>query len=381
MEIMGDNIAVLITHGSLLRRYQTLYLVNWVQGRVQCVSHALRTGTMHPLDRLSQRRRTRVGTYFPAVTSISEDILVLARKRDWALELCKITSDDTQSTFSFWTLCMLQLPPVHPKTRTDLTSFNRAPSGSPNSFVTPRSTALPFRSSPSDSVLAFAVTVSRRGKDFAEFRRLFFYVLPSTLRSLVAVIVGRAEEKGPKVRNTSSNWMRWRAGRAHPPPPPIIVPWVDWGTRTTRWVIPSVDFPRQTLSGMRCAFVDRGWTLRVLDFNPGRLRRVVAVRENGREGEKALIRLAVTNTSTIPAGQCFLQDVTSGLPYYELKRNGVKGQFVMDDEWIAQIEVGLSSRTRACSSYVHMTPFSERFSFDIRTRRLCYFGTSSSWDY
>jgi len=320
MEIMGDNIAVLITHGSLLRRYQTLYLVNWVQGRVQC------------------RRRTRAGTYFPAVTSISEDILVLARKRDWALELCKITRDDTHSTFTFWTLCILQLPPVHSKTRTDLTSFNRAPSGSPNSFVTSRSTALPFRSSPSDSVLAFAVTVSRRGKDFAEFRRLFFYVLPSTLRSLVAVIVGRAEEKGPKARGTASSWLRRRAGRAHPPPPPIIVPWADWGTRTTRWLIPSVDFPRQTLSGMRCAFVDRGWTLRVMDFNPGRLRRVVAVRENGREGEKALIRLAVTNISTIPAGQCFLQDVTSGLPYYELKRNGVKGQFVMDDEWIAQIE-------------------------------------------
>jgi hypothetical protein len=64
----------------------------------------------------------------------------------------------------------------------------------------------------------------------------------------------------------------------------------------------------------------------------------VAVRENGKEGEKALIRLAVTSTSTIPAGMCFLQDVTSSLPYYELKRSGVKGHFLMDDEWIAQIE-------------------------------------------
>ena len=106
---------------------------------------------------------------------------------------------------------------------------------------------------------------------------------------------------------------------------------------------------------MRCAFVDRGWTLRVLDFNPGRLRRVVAVRENGKEGEKALIRLAVTNISTIPAGQCFLQDVTSSLPYYELKRNGVKGHFLMDDEWIAQIEVGLL--LDPCSSCAHTTPF------------------------
>jgi len=317
MEIMGDNIAVLLTHGSLLRRYQTLYLVNWVQGRVQC------------------RRRTRVGTYFPALTSISEDILVLARKRDWALELCKITRD---GTFAFWTLCVLQLPPIHPKTRTDLTSCHRAPSGAPHSVAAPRSTSLPFRSSPSDSVLAFAVSVSHRGKQYAEFRRLFFYVLPSTLRSLVAVIVGRADEKGVGEKKAAgTSWLRRRTGRARGPPP-ITVPWTDWGPRTTRWVIPSVDFPRQTLSGMRCAFVDRGWTLRVLDFNPGRLRRVVAVRENGKEGEKALIRLAVTNSSIIPAGQSFIHDVTSSLPYYELKRNGVKGHFIMDDEWIVQIE-------------------------------------------
>lgn len=321
MEIMGDNIAVLLTHGSLLRRYQTLYVVNWVQGRVQC------------------RRRTRVGTYFPALTSISEDILVLARKRDWALELCKITRDDNRSTFALWTLCVLQLPGVHPKTRTELTNCNRTPSGAPHSFATPRSSTLPFRSSPSDSVLAFSVSVSRRDKSFVEFRRFFFYVLPSTLRSLVAVIVGRASEKGDgesKARNTASGWLRRRA--QPPPPPPVIVPWADWGPRTTRWVYPSAAFGRQTLSGMRCAFVERGWVLRVLDFNPGRLRRVVAVRENGKDGEKVLMRLAVTTPSTVPAGHCFLHDFTSSLPYYELKRNGVKGNFLMDDEWIAQIE-------------------------------------------
>jgi hypothetical protein len=334
MEIMGDNIAVLITHGSLLRRYQTLYLLNWVQGRVQ------------------YRRRIRVGTYFPVLASISDDILVLARKRDWALELCKITRDDNHNTSTLWTLCILQLPPVHPKTRTELTNCNRAPSGSPHSFATPSSSALPFRSSPSDSVLAFVVSVSRRDKYFSEFRRLFFYVLPNTLRSLVAVIVGRASEKRDgefKARNAVSNWLHRRSSRA---PPPIIVPWADWGPRTTRWVSPSAAY-RQTLSGMRCAFVDRGWTLRVLDFNPGRLRRVVAVRDNGKDGEKALIRLAVTTPSTIPAGQCFLQDFTSSLPYYELKRHGVKGNFLMDDEWIAQIENDSVSESGGYSILVH----------------------------
>ncbi|KAH8982726.1 hypothetical protein EDB86DRAFT_323397 [Lactarius hatsudake] len=265
MEIMGDNIAVLLTHGSLLRRYQTLYLVNWVQGRVQC------------------RRRTRVGTYFPALTSISEDILVLARKRDWALELCKITRDGDRSTFALWTLCMLQLPAVHPKTRTDLTNCNRMPSGAPHSFATPRSSTLPFRSSPSDSVLAFSVCVSRRDKSFAEFRRLFFYVLPSTLRSLVAVFARRASEKGEggsKPRNTASRLAAPARGPDTPAP-----------------------------TGY-CAVGRLGSTDDTM----------------------------VTTPNTTPAGHCFLHDFTSSLPYYELKRNGVKGNFIMDDEWIAQIE-------------------------------------------
>jgi len=278
----------------------------------------------------------------------------LARKSDWALELCKITRDNNQSTFALSTLCILQLPPVHPKTRIELTNCNRAPSGAPHSFATPRSSALPFRSSPSDSVLAFVVSVSRRDKHFAEFRRLFFYVLPSNLRSLVAVIVGHASEKGDgesKARNTVSGWLRRRADRVRPSPP-IIMPWADWGPRTTRWVSPSAAY-RQTLSGMRCAFVDRGWTLRVLDFNPGRLRRVVAVRDNGKEGEKSLMRLAVTTPSTIHAGQCFLQDFTSSLPYYELKRNGVKGNFLMDDEWIAQIENDTVFESGGYSILVH----------------------------
>ena len=250
---------------------------------------------------------------------------------------------------------MLQLPSLHPKTRTELTNCNRTPSGSgaPHSFATPRSSTLPFRSSPLDSVLAFSVCVSRRDKTFVEFRRFFFYILPSALRQLVSVILRSTSDEGDgelKARINAPGWLSRRMARPKPPPP-IIVPWSDWGPRATRWVCPSTAFGRQTLSGMRCAFVERGWTLRVLDFNPGRLRRVVAVREGGQDGEKVLIRLAVTTPNTIPAGHCFLNDFTSSLPYYELKRNGVKGNFLMDDEWFAQIEVGHPfSIPRTCKS-------------------------------
>jgi hypothetical protein len=38
IEVMGCYLLVLIAHGSLFRRYQTLYLIDWVQGRIICVS-------------------------------------------------------------------------------------------------------------------------------------------------------------------------------------------------------------------------------------------------------------------------------------------------------------------------------------------------------
>jgi hypothetical protein len=92
---------------------------------------------------------------------------------------------------------------------------------------------------------------------------------------------------------------------------------------------------------MRCAITEPGkWKLRVLDFNPGRPGRVVAIREPGKDGKRVQERLAVTAPSIIHAGLCFLHDIESSLPYYELKRSGVVGNFFMDDEWIAEIKVG-----------------------------------------
>jgi len=94
---------------------------------------------------------------------------------------------------------------------------------------------------------------------------------------------------------------------------------------------------------MRCAISEwSGRKVRVLDFNPGRVRRVVAVREHGKGVERVLQRLAVTTPNTIYAGKSFLRDFQSNLPYYELKRNGSMGDLFMDDEFIAQIEVCLS---------------------------------------
>jgi hypothetical protein len=42
IELMGGYLVVLIAHGSLFRNYQSLYLVDWIQGHLICVSTPLR---------------------------------------------------------------------------------------------------------------------------------------------------------------------------------------------------------------------------------------------------------------------------------------------------------------------------------------------------
>jgi hypothetical protein len=104
-----------------------------------------------------------------------------------------------------------------------------------------------------------------------------------------------------------------------------------------------VALARQSLYGMWCAITEPGkWKLRVLDFNPGRIGRAVAICEARNDGKKVQERLAVTAPSIIPAGLCFLHDIKSSFLYYEIKRSGPVGNFFMDDEWIAEVKVGFN---------------------------------------
>ncbi|KAI0265818.1 hypothetical protein BC834DRAFT_154216 [Gloeopeniophorella convolvens] len=92
MELIQTRLLVLVAHGSIPRRRESLYLVDRTQGRINCVRHASR------------------GTYFPILTFISEDTLVLGRKRDWALEVCQVAPGEQHGTYTLQTLCVLKLP-------------------------------------------------------------------------------------------------------------------------------------------------------------------------------------------------------------------------------------------------------------------------------
>ena len=361
IEVMGCYLLVLVAHGSLFRRYQTLFLVDWVQGHLVCVSTpptSLPTIIAPFFTSLFfQRRRVVADTFFPVLTSISEDTFVLGLKRDWALELCKIANAGDALTFS--TVCILQLPAVHPKSQTDLSSFDRTSSSTTHSSTSKRPSALPFRSSHSDSLLSFSVSVRRSEKSLMEIKKMYFYALSSSLRTLAEAVAVQTPGKAgirDKLQSRTPKWLRRHTLRTSPSMP-MVVSWDDWGPKSTRWIVPGGFSVRQSLSGMRCAISEwSGRKVRVLDFNPGRVRRVVAVREPGKGVERVLQRLAVTTPNTIYAGKSFLRDFQSNLPYYELKRHESMGDLFMDDEFIAQIEVRLSDYDVAMNA-IHLQLF------------------------
>ena len=118
---MGPYLVMIVTYKARLRlsgRHQRIYFVEWTEGRMRCVS-------LHPVSpkrifhRLWQVRHVRDGTYFPVVAFVSKDLVVLARKRDFSLEICEIITDDN-STLTLQTVCILELPSHRDQVLVDL---------------------------------------------------------------------------------------------------------------------------------------------------------------------------------------------------------------------------------------------------------------------
>jgi hypothetical protein len=133
-----------------------------------------------------QVRHVRDGTYFSVIAFVSKDLIVLARKRDFALEVCEITEGDDEGTFILRTACILKLPSLHPSTRVRFHSRNRTPFAS--NFSTPalHSNRLPFRSSLTDAILGFEISLRRHGRRSAD--------------SLSGSVIGRCEGTRRKLR-------------------------------------------------------------------------------------------------------------------------------------------------------------------------------------
>ena len=298
-----------------------------------------------------QVRHVRDGTYFPVVTFVSKDLIVLARKRDFALEICEIRGDDN-SAFTLHTVCMLKLPSLHPSTRVRFHMRNRTPfaTGDPSPLAV-RSNRLPFRSSPANALLGFEISVRRYGRPGSEVRRLAFWVHHSAFRKYAAQVArptsiraSPPSEQPPRnprsVRGLASRLVH-RIGHTFATTP--VLHWLEWGPKSTRWRECSDDLrDRQTLAGMRCAVVHQG-SLTLMDFSPGRLAMLLAQDSPEDSGMKI-----VTEPTKIAAKRCFLRDFTSNLPYCESTREDIKNRVLMDDEWVLQFEVRIFRYAFGC---------------------------------
>lgn len=248
------------------------------------------------------------------------------------MALCRITKEG--DALNFRTICKLKLPDVKRHTSVQLESFDRAPSGPDNPFSPNRHSTLPFRSSPSESVLSFYVRVDRGWSWSCVPVILFFYIRPSDLRTLAesAVRVPVSKERG----------VYHRPAHCHSPSPktlPITVPWQNWGPKMTRWIKPEKRSTRQSLCGARCAIsTSVGLTTKVqlLDFNLSRIRKIKNGVEKNPTGLEEQFSV-VDSQSTISARKYFRHDIVSHLPYFERRRSGAEGRLLIDDQWVVQI--------------------------------------------
>ncbi|KAI0306844.1 hypothetical protein B0F90DRAFT_1665224 [Multifurca ochricompacta] len=323
MGIMGSNLVLLASYKTRRRlssRHQEIYFVDWTRGYIHRV------------------RRVHDGTYFPVITFVSKDLIVLARKRDFSLEVCKIVEARDSTTFTLQTVCILKLPSVHPRTRVRFQMRNRTPLAGHSSLPALHSSKLPFRSSPMDAVLGFEINVRRAApRSGSESRRLAFWVCHSTFCKYAAQAI-KSSRASPSSGKTRTGGMRGFASGlvnsiSHLFTNSSVRQWHEWGPQSTRWLECSDDLrDRQTLSGTRCAIVHQG-SLTLMDFNAGRL---ANLRTQGIGMDSGL--KAVVHPNVIDRGRCFLHDFTSRLPYCVSTRHGVKNRVLMDDEWILQFE-------------------------------------------
>ncbi|KAI9447670.1 hypothetical protein H4582DRAFT_1895507 [Lactarius indigo] len=222
-------------------------------------------------------RRVPEGTYFPIIAFVSKDVIVLARKHDFSLEVCNITKGKGNSLFTLRTACVLKLPSIQPRARVRLQLRNRTPlAGNPSTVPALQSSRLPFRSSPADAVLGFDIQLRRPGP---EDRKFSFWIHHSVLRKYAAEAMRSSRHAAPTARNsrTVMGFVSRLVKRVdHAFAGSTVRQWHEWGPQSTRWRECSDEIrDRQTLAGTRCAVAQQG-SLLLMDFNPGRLAKLRA---------------------------------------------------------------------------------------------------------
>ncbi|KAI0265853.1 hypothetical protein BC834DRAFT_876671 [Gloeopeniophorella convolvens] len=331
VEIMGRQLAVMVTpqltwHPPPLP--QSIYLIDWKTGQIHWVRRAY--------------------SYFPMLSFISSDLIVLGRKSDFSLEVCRITAAKKSGSLSLETLCILNLPPVQHGFTVSLNVLGNAPLGLNFPTSTSPMPRVPLLSSLEDSILCFFVDItSSDGSPDPEHKQLLFWTYAGTLRTLAECTSPFQPTQAPSIPGDSQDsshklapWLKAATSALSCGVP--VREWSAWGPSATRWHEllgrPSPN-PSRATAGARAIVVENDLALlRVLDFDGARLAQLQARRVPRGMGTARSAKI-VLEPSTIAAGSCFHEDITSALPYYEIMMLGFRdSRFFMDDEWLVFVD-------------------------------------------
>ena len=301
---------------------------------------------------------------------LSQDIILLIRLREPALELCRLSNLGAPDV-ALETVCVLSLPELtmsaslrwatcfgeHPGHA--LFSKGRHPPEyapwlsaiSTRQIPEGRGVRRHLRSVPADGIISVVIHVHGLSGYFKTIdlsvrcRTLLAFTTnppPPPPPAVVAddVQAGGEEKMGERERE--------RAGE----PGVLTVPWEEWGPPNTR-VLEHDSHTWGSLVGERRATVGQVSPLRITmrDYNPFRVRRALA-RTGGDDKELELecgsVMKVVDEKSTFRGGEWFTEDIESNLPYVETVTPypDCEGIFMDEDNLLAEVRTKVSPNPR-----------------------------------
>ncbi|KAI9454182.1 hypothetical protein F5148DRAFT_445625 [Russula earlei] len=332
-EVIGDYILYWVGAPMLTRNHDgtlcNIYLVAWKEGWV------------------TELRCTHPGVYGSVLSVLSEDMIMLIRLREPALELCRL-NDISEPNASLETLCILSLPELtmsaslrwatcfgeHPGHALFMKG-GKPPDGTRSQTSGPsrqleskgKGTRRHLRSVPANGIISVVMHVHGLS---GYFRTIDLSVRCRTLLSFAEMQARLRMGTGPGVV--------------------LTVPWEGWGPANTR-IVEHDSLTWGSLVGERRATVGqlRPTCITMRDYNPFRVRR--ALERTGGTGKELTLECGsvikvVNDTSVYRGGEWFCDDIETSLAYVETVTPyaGCEGIFMDEVNLLAEVRTETGER-------------------------------------
>ncbi len=298
--------------------------------------------------------------YGPLLTVLPEEIILLIRLREPALELCRLANIGDRGSASLETVCILSLPALTSRACLQLAgSISEHPG---HALFLKDQQHLPPHSYPLPSTSSGTGSSTRQPEAMVDDRRRDLSFVPRD--GIISIVMhinalsGRHRMLDLIVRCrtllefTSAQAQVGAMGVAGRGVGTVLVlPWETWGPANSRILEPGPF--SGALAGERRAIVLMS-RITIRDFNPYRVRRTLAL--FGVAGREVLLACGsmvkvVKEASVSSGGECFCNDIETSLPYVETVSWYDGSQEVYMDENYLVVDV------RTAVSHVHLREY------------------------